>query len=301
MEMHTSTAEWKSYENRIRQRRAERLVQRASAALAAGRAREARECLAEAHDLAPTLVPEIDTLGRRPHVWPAAGPALRFRQMALVAASPLFGALVVVAVGLIERPAITLIEPPAITRGQDYRGLRLSPVDSNPKLDAAPAGSFHQKADTPRRLTSVASAPHPVEPADPRPAPAPTGAEDIAAVGNALETLPVSLPLVSTATADVSVRSVIDRYTALYNAHDAAAGQRASPGDKREGPARRVSLGKCQINIIGSIARASCAGSTTSSPRTKDGTPHSDPHRWTFDLARAGRGWRIVTVRIQNP
>src|SRR5690242_2712132 len=52
---HTKTGEWKSFEIRMRHRRAERLVLRAEAAADAGRIEDARACLTEARALAPSL------------------------------------------------------------------------------------------------------------------------------------------------------------------------------------------------------------------------------------------------------
>jgi hypothetical protein len=58
MASHTSTGEWKSFEIRMRRRRAEHLVVRAEAALDAGCVDDAREALHEARRLAPDL-PQI--------------------------------------------------------------------------------------------------------------------------------------------------------------------------------------------------------------------------------------------------
>jgi len=55
MVSHTATGEWQSFEGRMRRRRAERLALRADVAADAGCIEEAREALAEARHLAPTL------------------------------------------------------------------------------------------------------------------------------------------------------------------------------------------------------------------------------------------------------
>jgi hypothetical protein len=61
MVSHTATGEWQSFEGRMRRRRAERLALRADVAADAGCIEEAREALAEARALAPTL-PELDRI-----------------------------------------------------------------------------------------------------------------------------------------------------------------------------------------------------------------------------------------------
>src|SRR5688500_20219266 len=52
---HTETDQWQSFEGRMRRRRAERCVARASTALDAGLIEDARQAWSEAKDLDPTL------------------------------------------------------------------------------------------------------------------------------------------------------------------------------------------------------------------------------------------------------
>src|SRR4029078_10780277 len=61
MVSHTATGEWQSFEGRMRRRRAERLALRADVGADAGCIDEAREALAEARRLAPTL-PDLDRI-----------------------------------------------------------------------------------------------------------------------------------------------------------------------------------------------------------------------------------------------
>src|SRR5262245_12543296 len=55
MTPHTATGEWKSFERRMRQRRVDRLLLRADVAMEYGCHEDARDCLAEARQLAPEL------------------------------------------------------------------------------------------------------------------------------------------------------------------------------------------------------------------------------------------------------
>ena len=64
MAVHTTTGEWQSFELRMRRRRAERLLLRADAAADAGFIDEAREALAEARRLEPSL-PDVARLAQR--------------------------------------------------------------------------------------------------------------------------------------------------------------------------------------------------------------------------------------------
>jgi hypothetical protein len=61
---HTNTGEWQSFELRMRRRRAERLVLRADVAADNGCLAEAREALAEARQLAPTL-PDFERIEQK--------------------------------------------------------------------------------------------------------------------------------------------------------------------------------------------------------------------------------------------
>ena len=103
------------------------------------------------------------------------------------------------------------------------------------------------------------------------------------------------------------VRSVLNRYAAAYNSLDADAAQRVWPTVNRGALARafdglatqRVSLGDCRIDVMGTKARAACAGSATWSPKVGSGT-HTESREWTFELARGGAGWQILNARAQN-
>jgi hypothetical protein len=66
MASHTTTGEWKSFEQRMRRRRAERLLLRADVAAEAGCIEDAEAALAEARRLVPTL-PNIADVERRIH------------------------------------------------------------------------------------------------------------------------------------------------------------------------------------------------------------------------------------------
>jgi len=63
---------------------------------------------------------------------------------------------------------------------------------------------------------------------------------------------------------------------------------------------QRVLLGSCSIDVNGAAAQARCAGTTTWRPKVGTGETKTDRRAWTFELARAGAGWEIVSARVQN-
>ena len=104
------------------------------------------------------------------------------------------------------------------------------------------------------------------------------------------------------------VRRALNRYAAAYSDLNADAAQRVWPGVNRAALSRafdalasqRVSLGECRIQIAAATAQARCAGSATWSPRIGSSGSRTEKRNWTFDLARAGSGWQIVSARVQN-
>ena len=107
---------------------------------------------------------------------------------------------------------------------------------------------------------------------------------------------------------DAAVRRVLNRYASAYSDLDADAAQRVWPGVNRAAlsrafealAAQRVSLGDCKIQIAAANAQARCAGSATWSPKVGNGAARTEQRIWTFELARAGSGWQIVSARVQN-
>jgi hypothetical protein len=102
------------------------------------------------------------------------------------------------------------------------------------------------------------------------------------------------------------IRTLLNRYEAAYNRLDAAAASSVWPGVNREALDRafsglvsqKVSLGLCDITVIGDIGGASCAGKARWEPRVGGGTRTADRH-WKFDLRRGADGWRIEQVLVR--
>lgn len=162
-------------------------------------------------------------------------------------------------------------------------------------------------------LPSVMPAvPSPV-PAAPPPSPSATPAIATAAiepapVATSAPAASVPAPVASTGGGQEEVRGTLDRYAAAYSDLDAAAAEQVWPGVNRTALSRafaglasqRVSLGNCRIDVNGAAAQASCAGVATWAPKVGDGSPRTEARRWTFDLARRGDSWQIVSARVQK-
>lgn len=104
------------------------------------------------------------------------------------------------------------------------------------------------------------------------------------------------------------MRSVLTSYASAYSALDADAAQRVWPGVNRSALARafdslasqHVDLGTCRIDVTGASATATCNGTATWSPKIGGGGRRSEARHWSFELARGGSGWEIVSARVQN-
>ena len=328
---HTTTGEWKSFEVRMRRRRAERLIRRAAAAADAGSREEARACLDEAHRLAPgadgaaavedKLRQHAPRVPAAPRAWPVvaagiAGAAITAAVLAMwlrphpVQVADDFRAL------RLEIPAaVASRDPMPIARGGDDPAAAAAPPAEKPgwigafESDTRDPGPVLAPLLLPAVPAAAVKAPEPSLPDAIAEIPV---AGDIAAVAAAVDSLPAPTaptpPPPPTPRADVAVRGVLDRYAAAYSALDADAAGQVWPRVNRGALGRafdalasqRVSLGECRIEVAGASARATCAGSASWTPKIGDGEERTEARRWTFDLARAGTGWEIVDARVQN-
>ena len=338
MASHTATGEWQSFEGRMRRRRVERLLLRADVAFEEGCPDAARACLTEAQQLAPGL-PAIAALSQRLDAPPSVGdgrPAVSsFRRTVLpiVAAAAVIGVAVFVrTVTIVPDANVRALLPAGPTPFHLNADVRPKAAATEIEIPVAlrRTAEFRPETDVPEDLPvvrdridtrSVEVLPKPVR-AEPSVEPEPNRAAAIARVDALVDQirpaddLPIATPDVTlpreTAVVpppfDTGVRRTLDRYADAYNELDAAAAQRVWPGVNRDALTRafgalasqQVSLGECRIDVTGTTARARCAGSATWSPRIGDGSSRTEAREWTFDLARAGDEWRIVSARTQN-
>jgi len=102
------------------------------------------------------------------------------------------------------------------------------------------------------------------------------------------------------------IRAVLARYESAYNRLDATAASSVYPGVNREALGRafgglisqRVSLGLCDITVMGDVGGASCMGKARWEPKVGSGVRTADRH-WTFNLRRDTEGWHIEQVVVR--
>jgi hypothetical protein len=102
------------------------------------------------------------------------------------------------------------------------------------------------------------------------------------------------------------IRGVLLRYENAYNRLDAKAASSVWPGVDQSALNRafsglvsqKVSLGLCDITVIGDIGSANCAGKARWEPKVGGGLQTSDRY-WNFHLRRTGDGWKIQEIQVR--
>jgi hypothetical protein len=200
-------------------------------------------------------------------------------------------------------PSTSGAPPPSSTMPNDALNL---PTGTSGAPSASPPVS-PQRADATAGAGAERTMPEPV--ADvPVAAPPETHADAVAAVAVASPPKPERTAAPSAAAEYVAVLDVLNRYAAAYSRLDAAAAQEVWPAVNRpaltrafEGLAsQRVALERCDVSVSPASAHAKCAGFATWSPKIGNGGAHTDACNWTFQLAKAGDDWQIVTARVQK-
>ena len=270
MGSHTATGDWKSFEYRMRCRRAERLLLRADVEADAGLYDEARACLEEARALAPSLPGLAEIEYKLDHPEASASPSVPSRWAAVRRV-----ALVLTVVAVAAGTAIFAVRvrggEPAIAAAHDFRHLTLAiddagarqpaahPLDvssaPSPAAEAERATLDREEVREPRDSREPTAAPLPelrtvsapmvpdapighIDPPPPAAVPASLDVEDGlpgATAGTAV-TVPVSgtpSPAVNAESSDAAVRRTLDRYADAYSALDAAAAARVWPSVNR--------------------------------------------------------------------
>ena len=108
------------------------------------------------------------------------------------------------------------------------------------------------------------------------------------------------------AVAAAGVRATLLRYESAYSRLDVNAAGAVWPALDRKALARAfdglasqaVSLGSCEVRIVGESAIADCAGSATWTPKV-GGRSHRQARQWQFQLRNADTGWQIVTATVR--
>jgi hypothetical protein len=108
------------------------------------------------------------------------------------------------------------------------------------------------------------------------------------------------------AVAAAGVRAALLRYESAYSRLDVNAAGAVWPDLDRKALARAfdglasqaVSLGSCEVRIVGESAIADCAGSATWTPKV-GGRSHRQARQWQFQLRNADAGWHIVSATVR--
>jgi hypothetical protein len=182
MVSHTTTGEWQSFEERMRRRRAERLVLRAEAAAEAGCLEDAQQCLAEARALVPQL-PALEAVQQKLTASPPEVDGTAARSRAGATAVSLAVASTIALAGWIVVPRLRSPIDPAATPPPQPVLQSGAATSTSPEPLPPPIERFASETERAAATAVAASEPAPAStsPADPvtaaaSPPPAP-GAE----------------------------------------------------------------------------------------------------------------------------
>ena len=169
-----------------------------------------------------------------------------------------------------------------------------APVLPLPPAASVPSAPSETPIDTTRGALAASALPAAPEPRAPTPAPAPAPE-------------PAAPPAAAAPGADAAVRSTLARYESAYSRLDADAASAVWPGLDRRALARafdglssqRVSLGSCDILVLGDAATAECTGSATWTPKVGGGTKNQ-ARRWQFRLRNLEGEWVIANATVAS-
>lgn len=307
------------FEQRARQRRLERRLDAARAAVRRRRFNEARAALAEVRELdasrpelaAVTLdleAAERARAARRPG-GPLLAAAATFAAMTLTASligsTGLLQSYPMTDIAALapapEAPSLSMeiiLDPPVEVSGDEPFALSIPPeVDRAPVAVIAEAPIEKGVAwSVEAPLVVAATAPPPVPPplaAPPSAAPAPV--TPAGGVDSQVDDLQ-------------QVRAVLQRYRAAYDRLDARLAQAVWPGVNQAALARAfeglesqtLTFDDCDVHLRGSTASARCTGTARYVPKVGSREPRVDPLVWNFALRKGASEWEIETARADR-
>ena len=199
------------------------------------------------------------------------------------------------------------------------RELAPAPSPAAPEVESRPAVSLATLSGPPPATTFIPSVVAPPEPS--RPANATTSGNATNALGDSAAPSPESAKLGPSSPAPapaasassspvrddrVAVRAALSRYESAYNRLDVDAVRTVWPSLDQRALARafdnlsaqRVALQNCNVDVDGTMARASCSGNASWTPKVGGGE-RSAARNWTFDLRESNGAWRITQVRAR--
>jgi hypothetical protein len=321
-----------AFEARARQRRVERRLTAASAALARRDVEAARAAVREVEDLSPThsalagLQAELAAAERprpwRPHLGPAAAAAATFAALVLGAS------WIEDTTGLLSYPLAQVVELVAPTPASPMTDALIEDIDR--------VGTAGDGLPTDVRVDATRSAPDPrlavltttvaasvAAPEESRPIPAPAlvlTAPPILPPGplsDPIAPAPPRQPIPAAANlagAGITgpvideerlVHATLQRYRAAYDELDARSAQAVWPEVDGSALARafdnlasqRLTFDSCNVEVAGVAAKAVCRGSARYVPKVGSREPRIEPRVWNFTLVKAGEDWQIESAR----
>ena len=193
-----------------------------------------------------------------------------------------------------------------LTSRPDYAALpAVGRVDDSPPASAPPA----LPTPVPLETTTPAAIPAAPPVASPSFSPSPrvsSPTSDPSPDASASPSRTAAAIDTANADADAAIRRALARYESAYSRLDAEAAGDVWPGLDRKALARAfdglaaqsVSLGSCDVRLMGEIAMADCAGTATWTPKVGGGT-RSQSRRWQFRFRNGANGWQIVGATVR--
>ena len=314
------------FEARARQRRVERRLEAARAAVALRDFAVARAAISEVRELEPEhgeldpLAAELRAAERnvpaQRHVRDTWNPPNRWIAVAGAIAGLVLGASTLgndAPVGRAPRVSQPVqrfsesIEVRGTTGTRDAESATLAPPNPRRPPPAAAEGFLLPAArpvvvsieapSTPLTTLPIVPMPRPDEPP-----PAPKA--DLSPPPASRDVVPPN----AAASDEVLVKEVLERYRAAYDGLDARAAHAVWPGVNEPALERafaglesqRLTFDECNLRLAGVVATATCTGSTAYTPRVGSRDPHVEPRTWNFILRRTADTWQIDFARADR-
>ena len=104
------------------------------------------------------------------------------------------------------------------------------------------------------------------------------------------------------------MRAALQRYRSAYEQLDAGSARAIWPGVDQSALERafqglrwqRLNFTRCDVQVNGPAATATCHGSTDYVARIGSGQVASEPRIWIFALQKRGPGWTIDRARAER-
>jgi hypothetical protein len=314
------------FEERAKERRVQKRLEAARAAIAGSRFEDAAAAVDELRELKPNLV-DLPALSRAIAHRPP--PSSSTGRRSITAAAIVAIGIVGLAAWSLPRGPLRLPLPrilPSVSTIVELPATAVAPTSEAPVPEPVPVATSAESTsairvldtETPTSLPlpvdqeprrqevdpfaplNFAAAPSPVAlPTPPAPEPVAVPADPIPAV------VPASVPVTPTVNDDQLVRDALQKYRWAYQELDAASAHDIWPGVDQAALARAfdglasqaLTFQDCAVEIAGPAATANCSGTMQYVPKVGSRVPRVEPRRWNFSLRKRDAGWQIEDAR----